>query len=69
MAKGTVKWFNRAKGYGFIEPEGGDKDAFVHITAVQRAGIETLFEGQEVEFELITGDGGRQNVDELVVVN
>ena len=69
MSKGTVKWFNRAKGYGFIEQEEGDKDAFVHITAVQRAGIETLFEGQEVEFELTVGESGRQNADQLVVIN
>ena len=54
MTIGTVKWFNMAKGYGFIEPESGENDAFVHISAVQRAGLETLREGQKVEFELFS---------------
>ena len=49
---GTVKWFNSKKGFGFIEPTDGSKDVFVHITAVERAGMETLNEGQKVEFEL-----------------
>jgi cold shock protein len=57
MQKGTVKWFNATKGYGFIQPSGGDKDVFVHISAVERAGLSTLNEGQVVEFELVTNRG------------
>jgi CspA family cold shock protein len=53
MMKGTVKWFNGQKGYGFIEPEDGSKDVFVHISAVERAGMQTLSEGQKVSFEVI----------------
>ena len=52
MAKGTVKWFNPTKGYGFIKPAVGDKDVFVHISAVERAGMATLHEGQKLSFEL-----------------
>ena len=66
MATGTVKWFNRAKGYGFIEPEGGDQDAFVHISAVQNAGMETLDEGQKVQYELVEGANGKQSAENLV---
>ena len=51
-ARGTVKWFNPTKGYGFIQPQGGDKDVFVHISAVERAGLSTLNEGQQIEFEI-----------------
>ncbi len=57
MAVGTVKWFNTIKGYGFIQPEDGSKDVFVHISAVQKAGLRTLTEGQKVEFELATEKG------------
>jgi len=57
MQKGTVKWFNPTKGYGFIKPAGGDKDVFVHISAVERAGLSTLNEGQNVEYELVTNRG------------
>ena len=56
MQKGTVKWFNPTKGYGFIQPANGDKDVFVHISAVQRAGLSALNEGQ-VEFELVSNRG------------
>ena len=52
MATGTVKWFNPTKGYGFIQPQGGGKDVFVHISAVERAGLSTLNEGQQVEYEI-----------------
>ena len=57
MQKGTVKWFNPTKGYGFIRPSTGDKDVFVHISAVERAGLTTLNEGQNIEFELVTNRG------------
>ncbi len=57
MAIGTVKWFNPAKGFGFIEPESGDKDVFVHISAVQAAGLGTLTEGQRVSYEVVTERG------------
>jgi CspA family cold shock protein len=52
MATGTVKWFNSQKGYGFIQPAGGGKDVFVHISAVERAGLSSLNEGQQIEFEI-----------------
>ncbi len=52
MASGTVKWFNATKGYGFIEPDDGGKDVFVHITAVQAAGLQGLNEGQKVSYEI-----------------
>jgi CspA family cold shock protein len=57
MAIGTVKFFNPAKGFGFIAPESGEKDVFVHISAVERAGMESLAEGQRVEFEVVTERG------------
>ncbi len=67
MATGTVKWFNPTKGFGFIEPDGGGKDAFVHISAVQRAGLTTLREGQKVTYELVPGQNGRSSAENLVV--
>jgi cold shock protein len=57
MARGTVKWFNPTKGYGFIEPQGGGKDVFVHISAVEKAGLSGLNEGQTVEYEEISNKG------------
>lgn len=57
MAKGTVKWFNPTKGYGFIQPDNGEKDVFVHITALERAGLRSLNEGQNVAYELATDKG------------
>ncbi len=66
--QGTVKWFNPTKGFGFIEPEGGEKDVFVHISAVERAGLQSLNEGQKVEFELVPGRDGRSAADNLSVV-
>jgi cold shock protein len=66
MQKGTVKWFNPTKGYGFIKPSSGDKDVFVHISAVERAGLRSLNEGQEVEYELVT-NRGRTSAENLKV--
>lgn len=57
MATGTVKWFNPTKGYGFIQPQGGGQDVFVHISAVERAGLSTLNEGQHVEYEIVSNRG------------
>lgn len=67
MTTGTVKWFNATKGYGFIEPDDGSKDAFVHISAVERAGLTTLQEGQKVTFELQQGQNGKSSAENLVV--
>ena len=60
MARGTVKWFNSQKGYGFIQPEGGGKDVFVHISAVERAGLTGLNEGQVVEYEEVANKEKRR---------
>jgi len=57
MPKGTVKWFNQAKGYGFIQPQSGGKDVFVHISAVERAGFSNLNEGQAIEYEEVSNRG------------
>ncbi|MEZ5715672.1 MAG: cold-shock protein [Paracoccaceae bacterium] len=65
MPNGTVKWFNTKKGYGFIEPEGGGKDVFVHISAVERSGLTGLADNQKVSFELIDGRDGRQMAGDL----
>lgn len=68
MALGTVKWFNKMKGYGFIQPEDGSNDVFVHITAVERSGLTAIEEGQKLEFELTQGRDGRTTADELKLV-
>ncbi|MGB0507316.1 MAG: cold-shock protein [Pikeienuella sp.] len=65
MPLGTVKWFNITKGYGFIEPEEGGKDVFVHITAVQRSGLEGLNDGQKVEYEMEEGRNGKLAASDL----
>ncbi|GHD42474.1 cold-shock protein [Thalassobaculum fulvum] len=70
MATGTVKWFNAQKGFGFIEPDGGGSDAFVHISAVERAGLGTLVEGQKVSFEVMADrKTGKMAVDTLRVMD
>ena len=65
MNTGTVKWFNAAKGFGFIQPENGGADAFVHISAVERAGLDTLNEGDRVEYELVRGQNGKSSAENL----
>ncbi|KGM33576.1 cold-shock protein [Inquilinus limosus] len=67
MATGTVKWFNTTKGFGFIQPDTGGKDVFVHISAVEAAGLRTLNEGQQVTFELARGRDGRESAANLQV--
>jgi CspA family cold shock protein len=64
-----VKWFNPAKGFGFIEPEDGSKDAFVHISAVERAGLSSLREGQKVTYELQSGKNGKTSAENLSVAD
>ncbi len=68
MATGTVKWFNPTKGFGFIQPEDGSKDAFVHISAVERAGLNSLNEGQKVSFDLQPGQNGKSSAENLSVI-
>ena len=68
MQKGTVKWFNPAKGFGFIEPEDGSKDAFLHISAVERAGLSSLDEGQKVSYELQPGRDGKSSAENLSII-
>ncbi|MCB5411793.1 cold-shock protein [Pseudogemmobacter faecipullorum] len=65
MANGTVKWFNATKGFGFIAPEGGRNDVFVHITALERAGIRSLDDGQAVTFNIESGRDGRESAIDL----
>ena len=67
MANGTVKWFNSTKGFGFIAPEGGRKDVFVHVTALERAGLRGLDDGQSVSFDLETDRNGRESATNLVL--
>ncbi len=68
MSAGTVKWFDPIKGFGFIEPEDGSKDAFVHISAVERAGLSSLSEGQKVSYELQPGQNGKSSAENLSVI-
>ena len=68
MTIGTVKFFNATRGFGFIEPEDGSKDAFVHISAVERAGLSSLSEGQKVSYELQPGQNGKSSAENLTVI-
>ena len=68
MTIGTVKWFNAVKGFGFIAPDGGGKDAFVHVSALERAGISGLDEGQRVDYELQPGRDGKSSAENLKIV-
>ncbi len=68
MATGTVKWFNQEKGFGFITPDEGSDDAFVHISAVQRSGLTSLSDGQRVSYELQPGRDGRSSAENLSLV-
>ncbi len=65
MATGTVKWFNTTKGYGFIAPDDGGKDVFVHISAVERAGLKSLNDNQKIAYELQSGRDGRSSASDL----
>ena len=67
MATGTVKWFDATKGFGFIQPEDGSQDAFVHISAVERSGLSGLNEGQRVSFDLVPGRNGKMAAENLTV--
>jgi CspA family cold shock protein len=67
MATGTVKWFNTTKGFGFIAPDGGKKDVFVHISALERAGLRTLADGAKVTFDIESGRDGRESATNIAL--
>lgn len=69
MSVGIVKWFNPTKGYGFIEPTEGGKDVFIHISALQRAGIGSLSEGQKIEYQVVAGNNGKSSAESVKVVD
>ena len=68
MAVGIVKWFNPTKGFGFIGPEDGSKDAFVHISSVEGSGLSTLAEGQKVSYELLSGREGKMAAENIKII-
>jgi CspA family cold shock protein len=68
VANGTVKWFNASKGFGFIGPDDGSKDVFVHVSALEQAGLATLQEGQKVQYELVKGKDGKTSAGNLKAV-
>jgi CspA family cold shock protein len=68
MATGTVKWFNTTKGYGFIAPETGEKDVFVHITALEKAGLRQLDDGQKVSYEIVASKG-KESADDIKLID
>ncbi len=69
MSVGTVTWFNASKCYGFVEPTDGSKDVFIHISALERAGIGSLSEGQKIEYELVPGNNGKTSADSVKLVD
>ena len=69
MTTGTVKWFNTVKGYGFVQPDDGGRDAFVHISAVESAGLTGLREGQKIQYELAPGKDGKSSAENLVALD
>ena len=69
MTTGTVKWFNSVKGYGFIQPEDGGSDAFVHVSSVESAGLDGLREGQKIQYELVPGRDGKSAAENLVALD
>ena len=69
MAKGTVKWFNPTKGFGFVQPDNGGKDVFVHISAVEQAGLGTLADGQKITFDVESGRDGRESAANLALAD
>ncbi len=69
MAKGTVKWFNATKGFGFIQPDGGTRDVFVHISSMERSGVNGLPDGQKVTFDIERGRDGRESAVNLALID
>jgi CspA family cold shock protein len=69
MSVGTVKWFNPSKGFGFIEPTEGGKDVFIHISALERAGIGSRSEGQKIQYEIFTGSNGKSSAESVKLVD
>jgi CspA family cold shock protein len=69
MANGTVKWFNATKGFGFIQPDTGGKDVFLHISALERAGLREIADGQKVSYDLETGRDGRTSASSITLVD